>query len=92
MLILDHNRSILFLLGKRGKLSGVSRCASLLLGGVGRDVDDLLRGCSKGINEALDESHDEGVAVSDASSLVVCISTLEDDTSQMLFTPQPELL
>ena len=82
---------IVFLLGKRGKLSGVSRCASQLLGGVGRDVDDFLRGCPKGVNEALDESHDEGVAVSDASSLVVCISPWEDDASQMLLAPQPEL-
>ena len=82
---------IVFLLGKRGKLSNVSRCACQLLGGVGGDVDDLLRGCPKGINEALDESHNEGVAVSDASSLVVCISPLEDDASQMLLAPQPEL-
>ena len=82
---------IVLLLGKRGKFSDVSRCDSQLLGRVGRDVDDFLRRCPKVVNEVLDEPHDKGVAVSDTSSLVVCISALEDDASQMLLVPQPEL-
>ena len=82
---------IVLLLEKRWKLRGVSRCASQLLGDVSRDVNDFLRCCPKGINEALDESHDKGVAVGDTTSLVVCISPLEDNASQMLLAPQPEL-